>query len=134
MYPAPFNYHRPDSLQDAIGLLTKFGDRAKLLAGGQSLIPVLKLRMGDMDELIDISRLPNFANIERRGDTVHIGAMARHAQIAASDVARQIPLLGECGGGIADKQVRSLGTIGGSVSMADPSAMNFVSSAKAACC
>lgn len=121
MYPAPFNYHRPETLQDAIGLLAQFGDGAKVLAGGQSLIPMLKLRMGDMNELIDISRLPDLATIEQQGSTLHIGALARHAQIAASDVAEQIPLLRECAGGIADKQVRNMGTIGGSISIADPS-------------
>lgn len=121
MYPAPFNYHRPETLQDAIGLMAKFGDDARVIAGGQSLIPMLKLRVGDMDELIDIGRLPGLASIELRGNTLHIGALARHAQIAASDVAAQIPLLRDCGGGIADKQVRNLGTIGGSVGIADPS-------------
>jgi carbon-monoxide dehydrogenase medium subunit len=121
MYPAPFNYHRPGTLLDAIGLLTKYGDNAKVIAGGQSLIPMLKLRMGDMNEMIDISRLPDLAHIEQQGNTLHIGALARHAQIAASDVAAQIPLLVECAGGIADKQVRNMGTIGGGLSIADPS-------------
>ncbi len=121
MYPAPFNYHRPATLDDALGLLAKLRDDANVLAGGQSLIPMLKLRLGDTDEIIDIGRLPNLAHIEQRGDTLHIGALARHADIAASDIAGQIPLLQECAGGIADKQVRNMGTIGGGVSIADPS-------------
>lgn len=121
MYPAPFQYHRPDSLQDAIALLTRFGDEAKVIAGGQTLLPMLKMRMGDMSHLIDIGRLPNLSHIEQRGDTVHIGALATHAEIASSEVANTIPLLKECGGGIADKQVRNNGTIGGGLSVADPS-------------
>ncbi len=121
MYPAPFRYHRPDSLQAAIGLLAKYGEDAKVLAGGQSLIPMMKLRIGDTAELIDIGRLPNLDYIEVRGKVMHIGALATHAQIAASDVAAQIPALVEASAGIADKQVRSMGTIGGGLSVADAS-------------
>ncbi len=121
MYPAPFNYHRPDTLQAAIGLLSRFGDDASVMAGGQSLIPMLKMRIGEMTELVDIGHLPNMNHIEQRGQTLHIGALATHAQIAASEVASIIPLLAECGGGIADRQVRNMGTIGGGVSVADPS-------------
>jgi len=121
MYPAPFNYHRPESLQAAIGLLSRFGDDASIMAGGQSLIPMLKMRVGDMAELIDISHLPGLDHIELRGDTLHIGALATHARIAANEAASRIPLLRECGGGIADRQVRNMGTIGGGVSVADPS-------------
>jgi carbon-monoxide dehydrogenase medium subunit len=121
MYPAPFNYHRPESLQAAIALLSRFGDDASIMAGGQSLIPMLKMRIGDMAELVDIGHLPGLNHIEQRGETLHIGALATHAQIAASEVASVIPLLADCGGGIADRQVRNMGTIGGGVSVADPS-------------
>jgi len=121
MYPAPFNYHRPENLQAAIALLSKFGDDASIMAGGQSLIPMLKMRIGDMAELVDIGHLPGLNHIEQRGDTLHIGALATHADIAASETASVIPLLAECGGGIADRQVRNMGTIGGGVSVADPS-------------
>jgi len=121
MYPAPFNYHRPESLQAAIALLSKFGDDASIMAGGQSLIPMLKMRIGEMAELVDIGHLPDLNHIEQRGETLHIGALATHARIAASEVAAVIPLLAECGGGIADRQVRNMGTIGGGVSVADPS-------------
>ena len=121
MYPAPFNYHRPENLQAAIGLLSRFGDEASIMAGGQSLIPMLKMRIGDVAELVDIGHLPDLDHIEQRGDTLHIGALATHANIAASEVASVIPLLAECGGGIADRQVRNMGTIGGGVSVADPS-------------
>jgi len=121
MYPAPFQYYRPESLQEAIGLITKLGDEAKVIAGGQTLLPMLKMRLGDMSYLIDIGRLPDLSHIEQRGDTIHIGALATHADIANSDVAKVIPLLKDCGGGIADKQVRNRGTIGGGLSVADPS-------------
>jgi carbon-monoxide dehydrogenase medium subunit len=121
MYPAPFRYHRPENLQAAIELLGKFGDDAKILAGGQSQIPMMKLRVGELSELIDIGRLPDLSHIEVRGDNLHIGALATHAEIARSDVAACIPALIEAGGGIADKQVRNMGTIGGGLSVADAS-------------
>ena len=70
MYPAPFRFHRPSTLQEAIGLLSRLGDDAKVIAGGQSLIPMLKLRMGDMTDMIDIGRLPDLSYIDLRGDTV----------------------------------------------------------------
>ena len=120
MYPAPFNYHRPTTLQEALGLLTRFEGQATILAGGQSLVPMMKLRVGEFSDVVDIGRLSGLSYIERRGDTIHIGALARHAQIASSDIARQLPLLRDIAGGIADKQVRSMGTIGGGISMADP--------------
>lgn len=121
MYPAPFRFHRPSTLQEAIGLLSRLGDDAKVIAGGQSLIPMLKLRMGDMTDMIDIGRLPDLSYIDLRGDTVHIGALATHAEVAAADIAGRIALLRDCGGGIADRQVRNRGTIGGGISVADPS-------------
>jgi carbon-monoxide dehydrogenase medium subunit len=120
MYPAPFNYHRPETLQEAIGLMAELGEDAQAIAGGQSLIPMMKLRVGTAPEIIDIGRLPNLDYIELRGSTVHIGALARHADIAASDAAAQIPMLRDCAGGIADKQVRNMGTIGGGTAIADP--------------
>ena len=82
---------------------------------------MMKLRVGDLSELIDIARLPDMSHIEVRGDTLHIGALATHAEIARSDVAARIPALIEAGGGIADRQVRNLGTIGGGLSVADAS-------------
>ena len=120
MYPAPFNYHRPATLQEALQLLTRFEGEATLLSGGQSLVPMMKLRVGEFSEIVDIGRLPELSYIEQRGDTVHIGALARHAQVASSDVARNHPLLRDIAGGIADKQVRTMGTIGGGISIADP--------------
>jgi len=121
MYPAPFRYHRPENLEQAVALLAKYGTDAKIMAGGQSLIPMLKLRIGDMAELIDIGRLPDLSHIEQRGNTLHIGALATHGQIGACELAATIPALAEAAGGIADRQVRSMGTIGGGLCVADPS-------------
>ncbi|MEH6581836.1 MAG: xanthine dehydrogenase family protein subunit M [Halioglobus sp.] len=121
MYPAPFRYHRPDSLQAAVGLLTQYGDDARIMAGGQSVIPMMKLRMGEASELIDIGRLPDLSYVKLEGATLKIGALTTHALIAASEAARTVPLIAEAAGGIADRQVRSMGTIGGGLSVADPS-------------
>ena len=121
MYPAPFRYHRPGSLQAAIGLLSRFGNDARIMAGGQSVIPMMKLRVGEASELVDIGRLPDLSYVTLEGSTLRIGALTTHALIAASEEARQIPLVAETAGGIADRQVRSMGTIGGGLSVADPS-------------
>ena len=121
MYPAPFNYHRPASLPDALRLLQQFNGEAVVLAGGQSLIPMMKLRVGEFRDLIDIGRLPELSYIEQRAGMLHIGALARHAQIAASGAAASFAILGDVAGGIADRQVRTMGTIGGGLSIADAS-------------
>jgi len=121
MYPEPFRYHRPRSLKDAITLLSELGEGAKPLAGGQSLIPILKMRMDEPSDLVDITRLPGLRNIKSENGMISIGALCTHAQIASSEIAVHVPILKDCAGGIADPQVRSLGTIGGSVSVADPS-------------
>ncbi len=121
MYPQPFRYHRPHSLKDAITLLSELGEGAKPLAGGQSIIPILKMRMDEPSDLVDISRVPGLSEIKNENGIISIGALCTHAQVANSDVATLLPILKDCAGGIADPQVRSLGTIGGSVSVADPS-------------
>lgn len=121
MYPAPFRYHRPSSIADAITLLSELGNSAKPLAGGQTLIPILKLRMDEPSDLVDIARIPGLRHIQNDNGLVRIGALATHDSIGKSELAKQIPILGDCGNGIADTQVRSRGTIGGSVSAADPS-------------
>ena len=121
MYPAPFRYHRPAELADAISLLAELGEGAKPLAGGQSLIPILKLRMDEPSDLVDIGRLPVMASIDDTGTGARIGALATHARIAASPLAQRVPIVADCAAGIADVQVRNRGTIGGSVSSADPS-------------
>lgn len=120
MYPAPFRYFRPGTLNEAITLLSELGEGAKPLAGGQSLIPILKLRMDEPTDLVDINRLPNLRYVNCGDSRVNIGTLATHARIAKSEVATLIPIVGDCAAGIADHQVRSRGTIGGSVSTADP--------------
>jgi len=121
MYPAPFRYHRPGSLEAAIAVLAELGDGAKPLAGGQTLIPILKLRMDEPSDLVDITRLPGLRQVQEAGGTVRIGALATHARVAGADIAARVPIVRDCAAGIADAQVRARGTIGGSVSAADPS-------------
>ena len=121
MYPAPFRYHRPGTLGSALKLLAELGEGARPLAGGQSLIPILKMRMDEPSDLVDIGRLAELMHIRQEKNRVCIGALATHARIAVSAIAGEIPIIRDCAGGIADPQVRALGTIGGSVSIADPS-------------
>ncbi len=121
MYPAPFRYHRPASIADAVTLLSELGDGARPLAGGQTLIPILKLRMDEPSDLVDIARIPGLRHTENDHGLVRIGALATHDQIGQSELAREFPILADCGNGIADMQVRARGTIGGSISAADPS-------------
>lgn len=120
MYPAPFRYHRPASLKEAILMLSALGETAKPLAGGQTLIPILKLRLDEPTDLVDIGRLPDLRFATQEDGWVRIGALSPHGWVARSDIAAAIPIVKDCAGGIADAQVRSRGTIGGSVSAADP--------------
>ena len=121
MYPAPFNYHRANTVDEAIAILSDIGEGSRVLAGGQSLLPLLKLRFDEPTDLVDVGRIPNLNQIESNGDEIRIGALATHRLISASDVAASIPIVADCANGIADNQVRSLGTIGGSVASGDPS-------------
>ena len=121
MYPAPFRYHRPATLDSALALLAELGEGARPLAGGQSLIPILKMRMDEPSDLVDIGRLTELTHVRKEKKRFCIGALATHARIAASAAAAEIPIIHDCAGNIADPQVRTLGTIGGSVSIADPS-------------
>ena len=117
-----FDYHRPGSVDAALGLLAEHED-AKLLAGGQTLIPTMKLRLASPTALIDLNAIPELAGIEAGPDRVSIGAMTRHAAVANSDEVRQaIPALAELAGLIGDPAVRHMGTIGGSVANNDPAA------------
>ena len=120
MIPHPFAYHRAATLEEASRLLGELGEEAKVLAGGQSLIPLMKLRLARPAALIDLNHIPNTGYVERQNGHLRIGAMARHAAIEESSVASAIPLLHDCAAGIADIQVRNMGTIGGSVAEADP--------------
>lgn len=123
MFPANFGYVAPRSLQEALELLDKYGEDAKLLAGGHSLIPAMKLRLARPGCLIDLGRLPGLGGVRIEGDSLAIGALTVHADVASSELVRQrLPGLAEAASLIGDVQVRNRGTIGGSVAHADPAA------------
>jgi Aerobic-type carbon monoxide dehydrogenase, middle subunit CoxM/CutM homologs len=123
MIPAPFQYFAPRTVNEAIGLLQQHGDDAKLLAGGHSLLPALKLRLAQPAVLIDISRVSELKGITSNGDRLVIGAGATYHEIATSEAVRSGCLaLAECVGQIGDIQVRNRGTLGGSLAHADPAA------------
>lgn len=120
MYSAAFRYLRAKSLEEAATMLSELGEDAKALAGGQSLIPLMKLRLSKPTALVDLNFIPGISQIEKRGNVIHFGTLARHAQIEDSEIVAQIPILHDCAAGIADVQVRNRGTIGGSLAEADP--------------
>ena len=123
MYPASFDYKRPATVDEAIALLTKHGDEAKLLAGGHSLIPAMKLRLARPGVIVDIGRIANLAYIREAGGAIAIGAMTTHQEIESSKLLRdRSPLLAETAAHIGDQQVRNKGTLGGSLAHADPAA------------
>jgi len=122
MYPRAFHYHRAGSLQEAATMLSQLGDEAKLLAGGQSLIPLMKLRFANPKHLVDLNFVSDTAYIREEGGAVRVGALTRHAEIENSAaLAVRFPILHDCAAGIADVQIRNRGTIGGSLAEADPS-------------
>jgi carbon-monoxide dehydrogenase medium subunit len=122
MIPAAFNYQRASSVEDASKLLGQGGADAKVLAGGHSLIPLMRLRLAQPSLLVDINGLEReLGYIRRDNGTLRVGALTRHYQIAASDeVKRSLPLLAEVANEVGDAQVRSMGTIGGVLAHADP--------------
>jgi carbon-monoxide dehydrogenase medium subunit len=118
----PFEYYRPRSLEEASRLLVERPD-ARVLAGGQSLLPAMRLRLSSAHALIDLSGIDGLAEIASDGSELRIGAMARHAEVAAcGQVKRCIPALSRLAAGIGDQQVRNLGTLGGSLANNDPAA------------
>jgi len=122
MFAAPFDYHRPKTVDEALKLLRDVKG-ARVLAGGHSLLPAMKLRMASPSALIDISRIPELSGIRSTKDGLEIGALTTHAAIAASQVVRNIcPVLADTASHIGDLQVRNRGTIGGSIAHADPGA------------
>ena len=122
MYPANFDYYRPSTVQEAIALLSK-DKNAKVLAGGHSLLPAMKLRTSAPSALVDLGRIKDLAGIKADGNTVTIGAMTTHAMVASSDIVKsKCPILAETAAMIGDTQVRNRGTIGGSLAHADPAA------------
>ena len=123
MKPASFEYHAPASAKEAVDLLADLGDGAKVIAGGQSLVPVLAMRLAVFDHLIDIRRIEALRGIEERGGSVWIGAGTTEAEIGRSDlIARRLPLLSRATPLIGHFQIRNRGTIGGSLAHADASA------------
>jgi carbon-monoxide dehydrogenase medium subunit len=123
MYPAAFEYHAPASVQDALGLLGRLKDDAKILAGGHSLIPMMKLRLAQPKHLIDLRKVPGLSGIKDEGGTIVIGAMTTHWQMESSSLLKsKCPVLAETAAVIGDPAVRNLGTVGGSVAHADPAA------------
>jgi aerobic carbon-monoxide dehydrogenase medium subunit len=123
MIPAAFDYIAPQSLDEAVRALAAHGEEAKLLAGGHSLLPLLKLRLANPKLLIDLSRIAGLSVISQRDDEIIIGALATHYQIESSKLlGTKCPLLSQTARAIGDVQVRNRGTIGGSLTHADPSA------------
>jgi len=123
MIPVAFDYLRPSTVDDVIAALTGAGDEAKIIAGGQSLLPVLRLRLAAPSLLIDLGGLPQLRGVREEGDSLVIGAMTTHDEVASSALVRQFaPLLAMMAGTIGDRQVRHRGTLGGSLVHADPAA------------
>jgi carbon-monoxide dehydrogenase medium subunit len=121
MIPAAFDYKAPATLEEAVSLLAGDPDGAKVLAGGHSLIPAMKLRLAQPQLLVDIARIKSLSYIREDGNQILIGATTTHYQLEASDLLKQIcPLLPACAGSIGDVQVRNKGTIGGSIAHSDP--------------
>src|SRR6185369_10614333 len=119
--PAKFDYVRAGSAEEAIALIGQHGDEAKFLAGGHSLLPLMKLRLAQPSVLVDIGRLTDLSYIRDAGDHVAIGALTRHRDVEISDVLKQhVPILPVAAGYVGDPQVRHRGTIGGSVAHSDP--------------
>jgi carbon-monoxide dehydrogenase medium subunit len=123
MFPASFGYIAPRSVEEALQLLTKYGEDAKLLAGGHSLIPAMKLRLASPRYLVDLGSIPGLRGVRLDGNVLAIGALTVHADVLSSDLLRKhLPGLAEAASVIGDVQVRNRGTIGGSVAHADPAA------------
>ena len=123
MIPAAFEYVRATSLDDAVTKLKAAGSGAKLIAGGHSLVPLMKLRLSEPSVLIDVGRIPDLAGIRERDGKIVIGAATVHSEVAASSLLQErCPVMAEAAGMIGDPQVRNRGTVGGSVAHADPSA------------
>ncbi len=121
MIPAAFDYHRPGTLDEAVKLLSSHGDQAKVLSGGMSLLPMLKLRLASFAHLVDIGRIPGLDYIKEEGGFLKIGAMTRQAALERSELVRtRYPILADAVPLIADPLVRNRGTLGGNVANGDP--------------
>jgi carbon-monoxide dehydrogenase medium subunit len=121
MIPGPFSYHRPATVADAVKLLANLGNEARPLAGGHSLVPMMKLRLATPEHLIDLHGIADLKGIRRDGGRIVIGAMTtQHELLASEEIAKSVPILHETALLIADPQVRYRGTIGGNVANGDP--------------
>jgi aerobic carbon-monoxide dehydrogenase medium subunit len=121
--PAAFDYQRADSVEHAVSLLAEHGDEAKLLAGGHSLLPMMKLRLAVPSVLVDIGRLTDLSYVRDAGDHVAVGALTHHRDLETSDLLHtEVPLLAHAASHVGDPQVRNRGTIGGSLAHSDPAA------------
>jgi len=121
MIPAPFDYHAPQTLEEAVALLVRHRDEAKVLSGGQSLLPLLKLRLGVAGHLVDIGRIPGLEYISQENGTLRIGGRTRESALEHSEAIRkQFPLLADTAAVIADPLVRNLATVGGNLAHGDP--------------
>lgn len=120
MIPAPFDYSSPTTLEEALSLLEKHGDEAKILAGGHSLIPMMKLRFASPEHLIDINNIPGLSYIKEEYGLLKIGAMTRESELEHSDIiSSKYPIFTDASKLIADPQVRNMGTIGGNIAHGD---------------
>lgn len=121
MIPGNFEYHKPESIDGALSILTEWGDDARVIAGGHSLIPVMKQRLTDISHLVDLGGISELKGISIDQDTVTVGAMTtQHELITNEELSKSVPLIREASLQIADPQVRYLGTIGGNVANGDP--------------
>jgi carbon-monoxide dehydrogenase medium subunit len=121
MFPAKFEYHAPTSLDEAIKLLKEGDGDVKVIAGGHSLLPLMKLRLAQPKALVDINKIQGLKGVRVEGDTVVIGALTTYAELERSEeLKRRLPIVAECAEVIGDLQVRNMGTIGGSLAHADP--------------
>jgi carbon-monoxide dehydrogenase medium subunit len=121
MFPKEFQYASPRTVQETVQLLNRFGTEAKILAGGQSLIPLMKLRIASPKYLIDINRIRDLEYVRESGEFLLIGALTRHHTLERSELVKdKVPILSETASSIGDPQVRNLGTIGGSIVHSDP--------------
>ncbi len=121
MIPAAFDYVRAGSAEEAVSLIGQHGDEAKFLAGGHSLLPLMKLRLAQPSVLVDIGRVSDLSYIRDAGDHIAIGALTRHMDVETSDLLKaEVPLLAHAAGHVGDPQVRHRGTLGGTIAHADP--------------
>ena len=121
MIPAAFSYVRAESADDAVALLAEYGDDAKLIAGGHSLLPLMKLRLATPSVLVDVARVADLAYVRDGGDHVAIGGLTRHHDVETNPIVRDaVPILGHAAGQVGDPQVRHRGTLGGSLAHGDP--------------